>query len=823
MAETTPKVDPLAAPAASPVVAPPKEKERRKKKGDRDGEKRRKHTRSESSFDDQSSGGVDHEDDVEEETARRERQKRAEAESEERRKAAEAELARSQQRAAELGAAQKASAAPQLDDEADEASLSATKLEPTDVFEQLPADVFTSFDKLQRFSRELNIQLETPEIVIIGQKGQGKSALVEALLGRPFNYPAGFSTRRPLLVNAVHSAAHAAQPHLVLKRDTASPDCGSDCPVAPADLGAEIARRQGEGAGVVGAEPVVLQWESAAALTATLIDTPGLLAEASDESRAREQLALRLAAPTHRTIVAVRHGADAGLALPPGGDYVLELVKQVDPELVRTVFVFTGVHAQLRAFATNKAVNRYLTAGGVPDLKAYFVTLPRETEGLEPEAYRERLMQAARRDLATLEQLQYDKRAARCVGANAFVKHVAGAVWRAYQDSAPRIMRILRQRRAESERALGEQTQQAAALSPAFFRLVASQHVTEFLRAVERLLSGTADGNPAVNGQTLEQERAQAGLEAQWADSRGLPIAVDAAEWGVPHWQNKLYGGQQFERLLAEFKAVSDHTDITDISRDDVATAAGIPKLHNVPNFSWAASDLARSKAQETFEPLIVQLTERAVYVVRRLAEIAESMAAESRALRSRCAGGLLSASSSSSSSSGCGAASGRVDARDVEMYPYFVHFVKDQYARFVERVARQCRERCMDEFYSTRTIYWDLTENQRGGAGAEPSDADVVDLTKRQFGRIKDRITRNVLLKFYNFFLVPMESELWKEMQSSVSELSDKALEDLFEISAVTEALKDAEVKLQFTIKDYEEKEKLVLQAATQFAHPAA
>ena len=52
---------------------------------------------------------------------------------------------------------------------------------------------------------------------------------------------------------------------------------------------------------------------------------------------------------------------------------------------------------------------------------------------------------------------------------------------------------------------------------------------------------------------------------------------------------------------------------------DDVATAAGINKLNNVPNYAWAASDLAQQKTQDAMLPLIEQLCERAVYIMKRL------------------------------------------------------------------------------------------------------------------------------------------------------------------------------------------------------------
>lgn len=85
-----------------------------------------------------------------------------------------------------------------------------------------------------------------------------------------------------------------------------------------------------------------------------------------------------------------------------------------------------------------------------------------------------------------------------------------------------------------------------------------------------------------------------------WVDLYNQPTRFEPEEWKIPYWDNKLYGGQQFERLLAEFKAVAGRTIIPEVcslytsikyaqvTMDDVATAAGISKLNNVPNYAWA-------------------------------------------------------------------------------------------------------------------------------------------------------------------------------------------------------------------------------------------
>jgi hypothetical protein len=45
-----------------------------------------------------------------------------------------------------------------------------------------------------------------------------------------------------------------------------------------------------------------------------------------------------------------------------------------------------------------------------------------------------------------------------------------------------------------------------------------------------------------------------------WLDTSFRPIMLYPDEWNIPYTQNKLYGKQQFERLLSQFRAISEHT-----------------------------------------------------------------------------------------------------------------------------------------------------------------------------------------------------------------------------------------------------------------------
>jgi len=88
-------------------------------------------------------------------------------------------------------------------------------------------------------------------------------------------------------------------------------------------------------------------------------------------------------------------------------------------------------------------------------------------------------------------------------------------------------------------------------------------------------------------------------------------------------------------------------------------------------------------------------------------------------------------------------------------------------------------------------------------------------------YERIRDRIKRNVLLKTYNFFLVPLQIELWNVIQGKVTSLSDAQLEQYFEVGATKSKLTSSIKENEEIIKKSTDQETQLLDAATLFSHP--
>ena len=381
----------------------------------------------------------------------------------------------------------------------------------------------------------------------------------------------------------------------------------------------------------------------------------------------------------------------------------------------------------------------------------------------------------------------------------------------------------------------------------------------DFLQCIEKLSMGTAEGNPARNGQTLDEEKNAVGFA--WRAS----VAEEKIEPTVVGYDARMYGGQQFERVLDEFFKVTADVSMPPVTREEVACSTGpVPVGKSVSAEVWAASDLARRAVQRVMQPLVDQLLERVQYVLERQLHIVDLMQGEVAGTSAAAVGGssgvsdvadggdkrglhsmsvLLSPRSSKSASAVAKGNAGDsvIGTRDMSDFPYFKHTVHELYLQFIEELVHKCKEKCADEFLCTQFVWWEAgalptagassavlksqaaqlasesssgasgrssastkrskkgkhaEEAREGGAdGGAGSDSSIEGLAEGIFEQMKARLVSNVGCKVHNFVLVPIDA-LWSSLQSSVSSLSDSELERLFETEATLKKLGRNEAK---------------------------
>ncbi len=540
---------------------------------------------------------------------------------------------------------------------------------------------------------------------------------------------------------------------------------------------------------------IVIVYEYRYTLNFTLIDTPGVIVGDAD-SEALVKIAL---APSHRHILCC---IDAGDAAEHTADMV-KLLQQVDPELSRTTFVYTKLHNQIRAHNSASEINAYLHSTAVLEKPAFLVTPvaePLATKNSEPADYRRTVWQLQTRDLRLLESLSFDRSFAARIGVHALRKFCVETAWKAFQADVPVILRTLRSRRTLLSGKIADIRARVDDLNPARLRSVANSYVVEFLQVIDQLITGSSEGNPNVNGQTLEEEKAALGL-GEWKSVDNAPIA--AFPDAIPYHDARVYGGQQFKRLLNAFGQVVAGMQMSEASVESMATAAGINRLNNVPNYAWVACEIAAQEARKNLLPLVKQLSKRAQFVIERLPSIATHIMDNRRTTKWNASPVLL--------------------ATDVEKYPYFSFAVLDLYHSFVRSTIAECESKCLDEFLDTRTVYWHLAEDKQGKlpierfASQSAQDA-VKEMANHVFGMLRDRIAANVQLKFFNFLLVPLQTSLVAGVQERTNVMTDDELDSKFEVTATKAKLLDEERLLSASVDSLREMEGSLLENASRF-----
>jgi uncharacterized protein YukE len=196
----------------------------------------------------------------------------------------------------------------------------------------------------------------------------------------------------------------------------------------------------------------------------------------------------------------------------------------------------------------------------LPNTKTFFTEVPSHKLRMQltSEQYQEKLFQAMNRDMALLEKLQYDKKNEKRVGVPRLCHHVMKRVWYHYNGIIAQLTNTLKQRKNETEKYLENIRKQITDLTSTHLRMTANEYIVEFSQLIGRLLKGTAEGFASANGQTLAEEKALI-PNSEWKDLQNRPIRItdEPEKWKIPQINAKLYGGQQFERLLSEFKVRS--------------------------------------------------------------------------------------------------------------------------------------------------------------------------------------------------------------------------------------------------------------------------
>ncbi|MCL7023665.1 hypothetical protein MKW94_024213 [Papaver nudicaule] len=483
---------------------------------------------------------------------------------------------------------------------------------------------FEAYNRLQAAAVAFGEKLPIPEIVAVGGQSDGKSSLLEALLGFRFNVrEVEMGTRRPLILQMVHDQT-ALEPRCRFQEED-SEEYGS--PVLSAATIADLIKSRTDALlkktkTTVSAKPIVMRAEYAHCPNLTIIDTPGFVLKAKKgepENTPDEILSMvkSLASPPHRLLVFLQQSSVEWCS-----SLWLDAIREIDPSLKRTIVVVSKFDNRLKEFTDRWEVDRYLSTSGYlgDNVHPYFVALPKDRGTVSNEEFRRQIGQV---DSEILHHLRegvkggFDEEKFKpFIGFGCLKEYLESELQKRYKESAPATLALLEQRCDEVTTDLARMESKIRATSDvAYLRRSAMMHAASISTHVGALIDGAADPSPEQWGKTTSEEQLESGI-GSWPG-----VSTDVKP---PNSTLKLYGGAAFERVMHEFRCATYSIECPPVSREKVANIllahAGRGGGGRVTE---AAAEIARAAARSWIAPLLDTACDRLAYVLRNLFDLA--------------------------------------------------------------------------------------------------------------------------------------------------------------------------------------------------------
>ncbi|KAJ4976631.1 hypothetical protein NE237_001737 [Protea cynaroides] len=483
---------------------------------------------------------------------------------------------------------------------------------------------FDAYNRLQAAAVAFGEKLPIPEIVALGGQSDGKSSLLEALLGFRFNIrEVEMGTRRPLIIQMVHEPS-ALEPRCRFQEED-SEEYGS--PLVMASAIADLIKTRTEAVlkktkTAVSSKPIVMRAEYAHCPNLTIIDTPGFVLKAKKgepENTPDEILSMvkSLASPPHRFLLFLQQSSVEWCS-----SLWLDAIREIDPTFRRTIIVVSKFDNRLKEFSDRWEVDRYLSASGYlgDSIHPFFVALPKDRGTVSNEEFRRQISHV---DTEVLRHLRegvsggFDEEKFRpFIGFGSLREYLEAELQKRYKEAVPATLALLEQRCSEVTTELDRMDSKILATSDvAHLRRCAMLHVASISSHVGALIDGAADPAPEQWGKTTIEEQIESGV-GSWPSV--------TADIKPPNATLRLYGGAAFERVMHEFHCAAYSIECPPVSREKVAN---ILIAHagrgGGGGITEAAAEIARAAARSWLAPLLDTACDRLAFVLGNLFELA--------------------------------------------------------------------------------------------------------------------------------------------------------------------------------------------------------
>ncbi|KAL2245893.1 UNVERIFIED_CONTAM: Dynamin-related protein 5A [Sesamum indicum] len=541
---------------------------------------------------------------------------------------------------------------------------------------------FEAYNLLQAAAVAFGEKFPIPEIVALGGQSDGKSSLLEALLGFRFNVrEVEMGTRRPLMLQMVHDST-ALEPRCRFQEEE-SEEYGS--PIVSSTAIADTIKSRTETLlrktkTAVSSKPIIMRAEYAHCPNLTIIDTPGFVLKArkgEPESTPDEILSMvkSLASPPHRILLFLQQSSIEWCS-----SLWLDAIREIDPAFRRTIIVVSKFDNRLKEFNDRWEVDRYLSASGYlgENTRPFFVALPKDRSTVSNDEFRRQISQVDAEVMCYLRdgvKGGFDEEKYKSyIGFGCLRDYLESELQKRYKEAAPATLAILEQRCSEVTADLARMEGKIKATSDvAHLRRSAMLHAASLCNHLEALLDGAADPPPEQWGRTTEEEKLESGIG-------GWPgVTTDTKP---PNATLRLYGGAAFERVVHEFRCATYFMECPVVSREKVANIllarAGRGGSRGLTE---AAAEIARAAATSWLAPLLDTACDRLAFVLRNLFDIAIERN------RHRHSGYDL-------------------QSGDMDGYVGFHAALRRSYNSFIEDLAKQCKQAVRHHLDSVTSPY---------------------------------------------------------------------------------------------------------------------
>ncbi|KAK1564410.1 hypothetical protein Q3G72_002658 [Acer saccharum] len=563
-------------------------------------------------------------------------------------------------------------------------------------FKQNQASLYEAYNDLHGLAQELETPFDAPAVLVVGHQTDGKSALVEALMGFQFNHVGGGTkTRRPITLHMKYDPlCDFPICHLVSDDD---PTVAHDKSLQDiqAYIESENMRLERESC-QFSAKEIIIKVEYKYCPNLTIIDTPGLIAPAPGRKNRALQGQARAVESLVRT--KMQHREFIILCLEDCNDWInattRRVVMQVDPELTRTVIVSTKLDTKIPQFARSSDVEVFLSPpactldGFILGESPFFTSVPSGRVGTghdsvyrSNEEFKQAVSLREMEDIVSLEEKlgrSLSKQERSRIGVSKLRFFLEELLQRRYMDSVPLIIPLLEKEYCSTARKLNEINRELRTLDEVKLKEKGRVFHDLFLTKLSLLLKGTVVAPPDKFGETLQDERINGGA---FISTDGLQFPHKL----IPNAGMRLYGGAQYHRAMAEFRFVVGGIKCPPITREEIVNACGVEDIHDGTNYSRTACVIAVAKARDTFEPFLHQLGSRLLHILKRLLPISIYLLQK--------------------------------DGDYLSGHEVFLRRVASAFNNFAESTERACREKCMEDLVSTtRYVSWSLHNKNRAG-----------------------------------------------------------------------------------------------------------